>query len=58
MGSIVHVDEAKKELMKDVHYLARLGVKLGYSNDVGIHVHNRDKSPLVEDSKAKQDLNL
>lgn len=44
--------------MKDVHYLARLGVKLGYSNDVGIHVHNRDKSPLVEDSKAKQDLNL
>ena len=28
MGSVSHVDEAKKNLVKDVHRLARLGVRL------------------------------
>ena len=28
MGSVFHVDEAKKDLVKDVHRLARLGVRL------------------------------
>lgn len=41
MGSIVHVDEAKKELAKDVHRLTRFGVRLIDSNDSGIHVQNR-----------------
>ena len=28
MGSVVHVEEERKELVKDVHKLARLGVRL------------------------------
>ena len=28
MGSLSHVEEAKKDLVKDVHRLARLGVRL------------------------------
>ena len=27
MGSVSHIDEAKKDLVKDVHRLARLGVR-------------------------------
>ena len=27
MGSVCHVEEAKKDLVKDVHRLARLGVR-------------------------------
>ena len=28
MGSVAHVEEKRKELVKDVHRLARLGVRL------------------------------
>ena len=42
MGSIAHVEEEKKELLKDVHRLSRLGVRLM-------------KSSLVVDFKKKQD---
>ena len=28
MGSVAHVEEERKELVKDVHRLARLGVRL------------------------------
>ena len=29
IGSVSHVEEAKKELVKDVHRLGRLGVRFG-----------------------------
>lgn len=35
VGSVAHIDEGKKALVKDVHRLARLGVRLGDSNDGG-----------------------
>ena len=39
MGSTAHVEEKKRELAKDVHRLARLGVKLLDSTE-GIVVTN------------------
>ena len=39
MGSTAHVEEEKRELAKDVHRLARLGVKLLDSTE-GIVVTN------------------
>ena len=38
MGSVSHIDEAKKYLVKDVHRLARLGVILEDSSNGGFMV--------------------
>ncbi|WMV50255.1 hypothetical protein MTR67_043640 [Solanum verrucosum] len=46
-----------RELVRDVHRLARLGVLLVYSTKGGIMVHNGSKSFFVADVKAKQGLN-
>ena len=35
MGSVSHLDEAKKDLAREVHRLARLGVRLESSLDGG-----------------------
>ena len=35
MGSVAHVEEERKELVKDVHRLARLGVRLMSISDSG-----------------------
>ena len=41
MGSVSHVEEAKINLVKDVHRLDRLGVWVKYSHIVGVVVsHN------------------
>ncbi|TMX05236.1 hypothetical protein EJD97_000311 [Solanum chilense] len=41
MGSVSHIDEAKKDLVKDVHRLARLGVRFEDSpNGVFMFYHN------------------
>ena len=43
MGSISHVDEAKKDLAREVHILSRLGVRLESSPDGGaILYHNSE----------------
>ncbi|WMV19080.1 hypothetical protein MTR67_012465 [Solanum verrucosum] len=55
MGSTAHVEEGKKELAKDVHKLARLGVKLMDSNEGGVVVMNGAESSLVSKVKEKQD---
>ena len=39
MGSTTHIEEEKKELVKDVHRLARLGVQLVYSTSGGVSFH-------------------
>ena len=36
MGSVSHLDEAKKDLAGEVHRLARLGVRLKSSPDGGL----------------------
>ena len=38
MGSIAHVEEEKKELVKDVHSLARLGFRLMSISNIGVTV--------------------
>ena len=39
MGSIPHVEDKKKELVKDVHRLSRLGVRLVDSTSEAVSVH-------------------
>ncbi|WMV24300.1 hypothetical protein MTR67_017685 [Solanum verrucosum] len=56
MGSIAHIEEGKKELVRDVHRLARLGVHLVDSTKGGVMVHNGSKLSFVAHVKAKQDL--
>ena len=55
MGSVAHVEEKRKELVKDVHRLARLGVRLMSISDSGVTVQNGAESSLVSDVKEKQD---
>ncbi|KAH0652607.1 hypothetical protein KY289_030285 [Solanum tuberosum] len=56
MGSVAHVENEKKELVRDVHRLARLGVQLVDSTKGGVMVHNGSESSFVTDMKAKQGL--
>ena len=51
MESKTHVDDEKKELVKDVHRLARLGVRLIDSTSGGVSVHPSSKSFLVVEVK-------
>ncbi|KAH0692437.1 hypothetical protein KY285_019534 [Solanum tuberosum] len=47
MDSVAHVEEEMRELAKDVHRLARLGVCLMSISDGGVTVPNRAESSLV-----------
>ena len=53
MGSTAHVEEEKRELAKDVHKLASLGVRLMDSIEGEIVVTNVDESSLVSEVKEK-----
>ena len=55
MGSNIYFEEENSELAKDVHRLARLGVKLKDSKEERIIVTNGDESSLVSEVKEKQD---
>ena len=55
MGSVAHVEDERKELVKDVHRLALLGVRLPRISDCGVKVHNVEESYLVMEVKEKQD---
>ena len=56
IGSVSHVEEANKDLVKDVHTLDGLGVRLDDSQNGGFIVHNNFESTLVVDVKCKQYL--
>ena len=56
MGCVSHVYEAKKYLLKDVHRLARLGLRLEYSPNGVIMVHHSFESSLIVEVKSKQHL--
>uniref|UniRef100_UPI00339B90E4 hypothetical protein n=1 Tax=Acinetobacter baumannii TaxID=470 RepID=UPI00339B90E4 len=58
MGSVSHVHETNKYQVKDVHRLARLGVRLEDSPNGGFMVHHNSVSSLVVEVKSKQHLNL
>ena len=43
IGYVSHIDEVKKDLVRDVHRLARLGVRLEDSPNGGFIVHHNSK---------------
>ena len=55
MGSVTHVEEERKEIVKDVHRLARLGVRLMSISNNGVTVQNGAESSLIVEFKKKQD---
>ena len=55
MGSVAHVEEERKELVKDVHKLDRLAFCLMSISYTGLTVQNGAESPLVVEFKEKQD---
>ncbi|WMV49759.1 hypothetical protein MTR67_043144 [Solanum verrucosum] len=56
MGSAAHIEKDKKELVRDGHRLAQMGVQLVYSTKDGVIVHNGLESSFVAYLKAKQGL--
>ena len=56
MGSASHIEEAKKDLVKDVHRFARLGVRLDDSSNGSLKVHHNFESLLAVEVKSKQHL--
>ena len=56
MGSVFHIEEAKKYLLKDVHRLARFSVRLEDSPNSGFTVGHRSMSSFVVEVKSKQHL--
>ncbi|WMV37288.1 hypothetical protein MTR67_030673 [Solanum verrucosum] len=58
MGSTAHVEESKKELAKEVHRLARLGVCLLDSSVGGVVIMNGHESSLVSEMREKHDNDL
>ena len=58
MGSTAHVEDEKKELVKEVHRLARLGVRLVDSTSGGVSVHPSSESSLIVEVKKGQHLDL
>ena len=55
MGNVSHIDEFNKNLVRDVHKLPRLGMRLEDSQNGGFIVHH--SSSLVIEVKSKQQLN-
>ena len=55
MGSVAHVEEKRKDLVKDVHRLARLGVRLMSISDSRVTVQNGAESSLEVEVKENKD---
>ena len=55
IGSVAHIEEERKEIVKNVHRLARLGVRLISISDSDLIVQNGAESSLVVEVKEKQD---
>ena len=58
MGSVYHLDEANKDLAREVHTLARLGMRLESSPDGGAIVYHNSESSLQVEVKFKQHLDF
>ena len=54
INNISHIDDEKKELVKDLHQLARLCVRLKDSPNGGFSVHSSSESSFIVDVKANQ----
>ncbi|XP_075111445.1 uncharacterized protein LOC142181797 [Nicotiana tabacum] len=53
MGSLAHVEADKRTMMKEVHRLANLGVRLLDSEHGGVVLQNRAESSLVAEVKVE-----
>ena len=53
MGSLFHIDEAKKDLAREVHSLVMLGVRSESSPNLGAIVYDNFESSLVAEVKSK-----
>ena len=56
MDRVSHIEENKKELVKYVHRLVKLGVRLEYSSKGSFMVHHNSKSSLLVEVKPKQHI--
>ena len=56
MGSVSHVEEGKKDLVKDVRRLAWLGFLFEDSPNGGFVVHHNYESSLVVEVKSNEHL--
>lgn len=56
MVGVVHIDEGRKKLAKEVHCLTWLSMTLCDTNEGDIHVHNGSKSSIVMDVQRKARL--
>ena len=56
MGSVSHVEETNRNLVKDVHKLARLGFQIEDYPNGGVVVHHNSESSFVVEVKSKQQL--
>ena len=54
--SVSHVEEFKANLVRDVHTLARLGVRIEDSLNGGVVVYHNSESSLVVEVKSKKHL--
>lgn len=49
MGRVAHVKKEKKELVRDMYWLARVGIQLVYSPKGGVMVYNGSKASFFMD---------
>jgi len=54
MGSLAHVEPEKRQLAREIHQLACLGVRLVDSEDGGVLLQNTTKSSLIAEVKERQ----
>ena len=55
MGSVAHVEEERKDLLKDIHMRASLGVRLMSISDSRVTVQNGAELSFVVEVKEKKD---
>lgn len=55
MGSVAHIEDENKKLIREVHQLAILGVRLVNLAEGNILIQNSSKSSLIAEVKEKQD---
>ena len=58
MGSVAHVEEKRKELVKTFHWLSHFGVCVKSISDSGVIVQNGAESSLVVEVTEKQESDL
>ena len=58
MSILSNLEKAKKDLAREVHKSARLGLRSESSPDGGALVHHNSESSLVVEVKSKQHLDL